>query len=409
MNNRYDTIITGAGPAGLFCAINASGDGRGVLILEKNSIPGKKLLLSGSGQCNFTHTGGIAEFIKHYGTAANFVKPALSAFTNIQLVEFFESHGIKTAAREDGKIFPASMKAHDILSLLLRLCTERSVDIKYSTQVKSVSYCESGFTVSAGGVIYTSSNLVVASGGSSYPATGSSGDGFKLAESSGHTVTETSPALAPLYVKNYTLGELSGISVRESRITLLRNDKKIISGRGDILFTPKGLSGPGILDMSRYVRSGDMITISLAGRSAHDVETLLTDILRSEGKKSARNILKIFEIPERLIDALLEHAEIDPAKKAAEISRRERNRIQELINSFPFEVENKGGFRIAMATAGGVSRDEIDRRTMESKIIKGLYFAGEVIDVDGDTGGYNIQWAFSSGKAAGKAISKSNL
>lgn len=152
-----------------------------------------------------------------------------------------------------------------------------------------------------------------------------------------------------------------------------------------------------------------MITISLAGRSAHDVETLLTDILRSEGKKSARNILKIFEIPERLIDALLEHAEIDPAKKAAEISRRERNRIQELINSFPFEVENKGGFRIAMATAGGVSRDEIDRRTMESKIIKGLYFAGEVIDVDGDTGGYNIQWAFSSGKAAGKAISKSNL
>lgn len=406
MYNRYDTIITGAGPAGLFCAINASSEGKRILLLEKNPGAGKKLLLSGSGQCNFTHTGSIQEFIKHYGSAANFVKPALSAFTNIQLVDFFESHGIKTTEREDGKIFPASMKSGDILSLLLKLCHEKQVEIIYSSQVKSVSYDGSGFTVSAGSAVYRSPHFVIATGGSSYPATGSSGDGFRLAESLGHTLTEITPALTPVYIRDYNLGPLSGISVRESRITLLRCDKKITSGRGDILFTPKGLSGPGILDMSRNIRSGDRITISLTDKSAQECEDLLSGILKSEGKKSVRNILKVFDIPERLADALLEQAEIDPAKKSGEISRAERNLILNLINSFPFEIKEKGDFRIAMATAGGVNRDEIDRRTMESKILKGLYFAGEVIDVDGDTGGYNIQWAFSSGRAAGDSILK---
>jgi hypothetical protein len=404
MNNRYDTIITGTGPAGLFCAINASSAGKKILILEKNSSAGKKLLLSGSGQCNFTHTGSIPEFLKHYGDTANFVKPALSAFTNIQLIEFFESHGIKTVARDDGKVFPASMKGEDILSLLLKLCRDNSVEIKYNAQVRSISHNGPEFILSAGSGIYTAEKFVIAAGGSSYPATGSSGDGFRLAASLGHSITEITPALTPLYIKDYTLGELSGISIKESRVTLARDDKKIISARGDILFTPKGLSGPGILDLSRYARSGDSITISLTDKSMQEIESLLPEALKNEGKKSIRNILKIFEMPERVIDALLAYASVDPLKKAGEISRAERSRIINLINAFPFEIKEKGDFRTAMATAGGVSRDEIDRKTMESKIVRGLYFAGEVIDVDGDTGGYNIQWAFSSGRAAGRSL-----
>ncbi len=404
MNNRFDTIITGSGPAGLFCAIQASSSGRKVLVLEKNSEAGKKLLLSGSGQCNFTHTGSTAEFLKHYGAAKNFVKSALSAFTNTQLVEFFESHGIAAITREDGKIFPASMKARDILTLLLNLCKKNSVEIKYSSPVESVSHNGSEFAIRAGGVNYISKNFVIATGGSSYPATGSSGDGFRLAKKLGHIVTEITPALTPLYIKDYALADLSGISVKGSRITLLRDGLKKWSGSGDVLFTPKGLSGPGILDMSRHAGNGDQITISITSMTPQESENLFSDTLKAEGKKAVRNILNRFDIPERLGDALLIRAGVDPLKKCAGISKTERNRIFELINSFPFTIKEKGNFRVAMATAGGVSRDEIDRRTMESKIIKGLFFAGEVIDVDGDTGGYNIQWAFSSGKAAGESL-----
>jgi len=404
MNNRYNTIITGAGPAGLFCAINASSAGKRVLILEKTGSAGKKLLLSGSGQCNFTHTGNIPEFMKHYGKAGNFVKPALSAFTNIQLINFFESHGVKTTARDDGKIFPAGMKAQEILSLLLRLCRENSVEIKYSTPVQSVSHNGSEFIISSGSETYKTESFVLAAGGSSYPSTGSSGDGFRIAVSLGHRITEITPALTPLYIKDYKLGELSGISVKNSIITVLRNEKKTAAGRGDILFTSKGLSGPGILDISRDIRNGDRITCSFTGKTTAEIESLLPEALKSEGKKSIRNLLKIFEIPERVIDTLLVCADVDPLKKAGEITRPERTRIINLINAFPFEVERKGDFRIAMATAGGVNLDEINRKTMQSEIIKGLYFAGEVIDVDGDTGGYNIQWAFSSGKAAGESI-----
>lgn len=401
MKKKYDTIITGAGPAGLFSAIHASSTGKKIIILEKKSNAGKKLLLSGSGQCNFTHTGNIAEFIKHYGNGSNFVKPALSAFSNNDLVEFFELHGIKTLAREDGKIFPASMKALDILELLLKLCRDYSVEIKYNTQVQNVSHNGTEFTISAGGETFLAMNFVIATGGNSYPATGSSGDGFRLASSLGHSIAEITPALTPLYMQDYKLEDLSGISLKRSRIIITRCNRKITSGKGDILFTPKGLSGPGILDLSRYVRNGDRITISLTDRSIQEIESLLPEALKNEGKKSVRNILKIFELPERLIESLLASVSVEPSKKAGEISKAERNLIINYINEFPFEVKEKGDFTVAMATAGGVTRNEIDRKTMESRLVKGLYFAGEVTDIDGDTGGYNIQWAFSSGRAAG--------
>ncbi|HPJ33296.1 MAG TPA: aminoacetone oxidase family FAD-binding enzyme, partial [Spirochaetota bacterium] len=310
MKKNYDTIITGAGPAGLFCAITASERERRILVLEKNLTAGKKLLLSGSGQCNFTHSGDLSEFIKHYGDAKNFVKPALYAFSNSELVSFFENNGIKTVTRPDGKNFPASMKADHILALLLNLCAKNSVEIKYSSPVKSVSHNNGIFSVHAGGGNYTCRNFVIASGGSSYPATGSTGDGFRLAESLGHKITDPTPALTPLFIKNYRLGSLSGISVKKSRITVFHDNKKISEGCGDILFTPKGLSGPGILDISRDVTVGDRITISLTEKNEQQCETLFTEILRSEGKKSIRNILKIFDMPERLADALLENASI---------------------------------------------------------------------------------------------------
>jgi len=281
MKNSYNIIIAGAGPAGLFCAYNTSHAGRSVLLLEKNAGAGKKLLLSGSGQCNFTHAGSVAGFTEHYGAAGNFVKPALSAFSSSDLIDFMESNGISTITRDDGKVFPASMDANDILSLLLRLCRENGVVIKYNSPVTEVSLKNGEFTVTAAGELYHSGALVISAGGASYPATGSSGDGFALAKKLNHTVTEITPALAPVFVKDFALAELSGISIKGSRVALLRDQKKIASATGDLLFTSKGISGPVILDMSRYVKS----------------------------------ITRLFDMPERLAEAILEHACVDPQKK----------------------------------------------------------------------------------------------
>lgn len=405
--NSYDIIITGAGPAGLFCAINAAGNrNKKILILEKNSSPGKKFLLSGSGQCNITHSGNVSSFTSCYGEAGNFVKPALSAFTPGDLIEFLEKNNIPVTEREDGKIFPKSMKASDVLAMMTSMCKSYGVEIIYNTAVKEITFLAGEFRVSSDKTnknIFTAPKLVIAAGGMSYPGTGSSGEGFKIAQNLGHSITPPVPALAPVYVKNFSFAELSGIAFKEQDIILFRNNKKLKTNRGDILFTHKGLSGPGILDISRYIKNDDTIKISLTREKPEDIDRSLIDESRSEGKKNIKNYIKKLNIPERLILPILEELNINPLKNISEISKTERTQLISSITAYPFLVHEKGDFNIAMATAGGISRDEINRKTMESKIVSGLYFAGEVIDVDGNTGGYNIQWAFSSGSAAGKS------
>jgi hypothetical protein len=404
MLSRYKTIVIGAGPAGLFCALNACAERDDVLLLEKNPGPGRKLLLSGSGQCNFSRTGPMGDFTGHYGSASNFVKPALLAFTNEDLCAFLETGGVKTFAREDGKLFPAGMRASDILALLQRLCVERGVRMLFDSPVEAVSWGEGGFDVTTGGAVFSSDSLVLATGGCSYPDTGSTGDGLALASSLGHTVTPITPSLTGITAREPFPVELAGISLKNSTIILEKADGKRLAGRGDVLFTGTGLSGPGILDLSRHISDGDRLWLALCEIPAGEVESSLIDALQSGGKKAVRTILKGLGIAERLADTVLSMAGIAPSRKGGEIGRTDRLKILGLVTAFPVTVAKKGDFRVAMATAGGVAREEVNRHTMESRKCAGLYFSGEVLDVDGDTGGYNIQWAFSSAMAAASAI-----
>lgn len=408
--NSYDIIITGTGPAGLFCAFNcAERSGLRILVLEKNSYPGKKFLLSGTGQCNITHTGTVAEFTRHYGTGGDFVKPSLSAFTPGGMIDFLIKNDIPVIEKENGKIFPESMKAIDVLSRLVELCENREVEFRYNSTVHSILFENGLFSVSTENdqeEKFTAPLLVIAAGGESYPETGSAGDGFRFAESLGHKIIETTPSLAPVYIKNFPFTELSGISFRNRNISLFKNGKRTCSSSGDILFTHRGLSGPAILDISRYIDRGDIIEVSLTGKSSEDMNSHFISESRIQGKKSIKTFLKNYDLPERLITVILAQEGIDPLKNISEINRTERIKLFKSLGEYPFIVEEKGNFNVAMATAGGVCRDEINKRTMESKIVPALYFAGEVTDIDGDTGGYNIQWAFSSGKCAADNIKK---
>ncbi len=405
--NNYDIIITGTGPAGLFCAVNcADKAGIRILVIEKNISPGRKFLLSGTGQCNITHTGTVPEFTRHYGTAGDFVKPALSAFTPATMINFLNENEIPTVEKENGKVFPESMRAIDVLSMLIELCENGGIEFRFDSPVTDINFKEGKFELTSGGEKFTAEKVVVASGGESYPDTGSSGDGYKFAENLGHTITPTSPSLAPVYIRSFPFTELSGISFKNRTVSLFKNGKKTHSSSGDILFTHRGLSGPVILDMSRYIRRGDVLEVSLAGKKSEEMNTDFITESRAQGKKSIKTFLKNFDIPERLITVILEQEGIDPLKNVSEINKEERVKLFKSLGEYPFIVEEKGNFNVAMATTGGVCRDEIDKRTMESKIIPGLYFAGEVVDVDGDTGGYNIQWAFSSGKTAADGIKR---
>lgn len=399
-----DLIIIGGGPAGLFCGIRCGSAGMAVRILEKNPAPGRKLLAAGSGRCNITHAGDIADFTGHYGEAGRFVKPALYGFTNTALMEYFGSRGLALEEVKDGKVFPASQDSRDVLKVLLDECARVNVSIAGGETVREVSRAGAGFQAVTGRGTYLSERMLVATGGKSYPATGSTGDGYGFAEALGHTVAPTAPSLAPLVARYHSFADCAGISLGDADITLLRNGRKIRKASGDVLFTHKGLSGPGILDFSRYVLAGDTVAVRLAGDSPEEFESQLDAAADGEGAVTLKKFLSRLPVPERLALAAARFSGVDAGTKLSQLDRKTRRSLSENFAALPFEVERTGGYGEAMATRGGVSLREVNGRTMESRLVPGLYFAGEVLDVDGDTGGYNLQFAFSSGKLAADAI-----
>lgn len=404
MAENHDLIIIGAGPAGLFCGIHCGMAGLKVRILEKNPSPGRKLLIAGSGRCNITGAGDIADFTGHYGDAGRFVKPALYHFSNAALMEFFESRGLGLAEMKDGKIFPVSQDSRDVLKVLIDECARFNVAITGGETVRKVSRAGEGFETVAESGTYLSGSVLIATGGKSYPATGSTGDGYAFAESLGHAIAPTAPSLAPLVIKNYAFVDCAGISLGNADIALLRNGRKVRKAAGDVLFTHKGLSGPGILDFSRYVLPGDRVTVRLAGESPEEFESLLDAAADAEGAITLKIFLSRLLVPERLALAAARFSGVDTATKLSQLDRKGRRSLVANFTALPFVVERTGDYSEAMATRGGLSLREVNGKTMESKLVPGLYFAGEVLDVDGDTGGYNLQFAFSSGKLAADAI-----
>lgn len=405
-NLNYDTIIVGGGPAGLFCAIHSASKGQKVLLLEKKSSCGRKLLVTGSGQCNLTHEGEISGFLSHYGTGGKFLRPALMNFTNNDLVEFFSCRGISFETDRNGKIFPSTKKAMDILTVLLRECNDRGVAVRCGEPVLSVEKNGELFTVVTAPGKYSSENLVISTGGASYPQTGSSGDGYRLAADLGQDVTGIAPALAPVYPLDYRFGDLSGISFGNARLSLFRENKKISDHTGDILLTHKGLSGPGILDFSREIVPGDLLKISfISPMTPEEFRTDFTGRTDPAGGKLLKSVLSEYSLPERFIRRIIELSEIPSDLTCAHLPKKARNVLIKNLTEYPFEVGELGGFEEAMVTRGGVGLKGIDPKTMESKSVSHLYFIGEVLDIDGDTGGYNLQAAFSTGILAAGSIS----
>ena len=407
-SGECDILIIGAGPAGLFCALQiagAAGRNMRVVVLEKNARCGKKLLITGTGQCNITHSGDIREFFTHYGYHGQFLRPALLGFTNKNLITFFESRGLAMITDTNGKIFPATRKASDVLDLLLTECMQRGVEVRCGEAVLRIDREKEVFFVSTETARYTAAQVVIATGGASYPGTGSEGDGYRLAAGLGQPVTPIRPALVAVYVRDYLFPHLAGISFEGVQVSLFRDSRKVSQATGDLLFTHVGLSGPVILNLSRNIAEGDILKVSfIPGMHRETVQKDLMGKIASHSIRQARTILADYHLPERFVKELLEQAGVSTDIRCAHISKRARNTLIAHLTEFPFMVKDVGGFHEAMVTAGGISLADVNPKTMASKRVPGLFFIGEVLDIDGDAGGYNLQAAFSTACAAARAI-----
>ena len=394
-------LVLGAGPAGLACGISAARckekqDGKQVIVLERNGQPGVKLRLSGAGQCNLTHAGSMDSFLDHYGGAkkSRFVKPALFAFPNTETIRFFEQRGVALFEREDGKIFPRSLSGKDILQVLVAELEASGGHLRTNVEIHAVRQTDEGFCVETNQGMFFSNRLAIATGGISYPKTGSTGDGYHWAKQWGHQIVPPHPALTPVIVESYPFAEAAGLAFENVPIAVYRHGRKIRQGHGDVLLTHRGLSGPGILDLSRFLEPQDILRLPIC-RNADGWETLL------HGKKLLKNALNPLGISDGLLALLFSQLGIAPATSAAEVDRTTRQRLKNAWERFSFVIERLGDFDEAMATSGGIALEDVNRQTMESRRVPGLFFCGEVLDIDGDTGGYNIQFALSSGFMAG--------
>lgn len=413
-DTKFDVAIIGGGPAGIMAAIQASRPegapfgSRRVVLIEKNSKLGRKLLLTGGGRCNLTNAEfDLRELAKNYNNG-EFLFHAFSVFGPKETIEFFEKIGVKTKIEKNRRVFPASEDAGDVLDLLKNYLEKNNVKILYNSEVVDIK--KTGKAISK--IILkdaeiTAKKYILTTGGKSYSQTGSDGFGCRLAEKLGHTIVKPSPALAPIRISEDWIKALQGISLKDVKISVLQNNKKIINETGEILFTHYGISGPAILDISAKV--GELLEkgqtkISLDLSPLLNQEQLLKEFeeyLKGYPKKTIKNILAEFA-QERLAEVLLDITGIDGNKIANNMSKTERGAVVKILKNFELTAEDVMGFELAMVTRGGVSLKEIDHKTMQSKVIDNLYFAGEIIDVDGKTGGFNLQMCWSTGYLAGK-------
>ena len=410
-----NVIIIGGGPAGILSAIKSAKEGNRVTIFEKNDKCGKKLLITGKGRCNITSSIEIEDFIKNIPGNGKFLYSAFQNFSNQDIIKMLENEGVKTKVERGNRVFPVSDKSIDVLNALLNILKKLNVKIVYNTEITDILVNENKVT----GVITNTKEkikadkVILATGGRSYPATGSTGDGYKMAKKLGHTVTEIRPSLVPLTIHEEKMCQKSqGLSLRNVKITIRHNKKIIYEDFGEMIFTHFGVSGPIILSAStillRYKNIKELlknkeIELLIDFKPALNKEKLDLRIRRDfeEFKnKQFKNSLNQL-LPQKLIPVIIEKSEIDENKKVNEITKEERQKLVNLLKEFKLTIKDFKEIEYAIVTAGGINIKEINPKTMESKIIKGLYFAGEIIDVDGYTGGFNLQIAYSTGYTAG--------
>lgn len=403
-------IVIGGGAAGLMAAINAAQQGAAVTILEKMRRVGKKILITGKGRCNMTNSADIPGLIKNMTGNGAFLYSAIHTFSNADVVDFFTQLGVPTKIERGGRIFPESDKAADVVGAMLRALHRLDVEIITDQTVDYVQAENGKITGVKGkaGDFYPADAVVLATGGVSYPGTGSTGDGYRMAETLGHSIIPLKPSLISLEVEEEWVKETQGLSLKNVRVSVLSDHKKIGEEFGEMLFTHFGVSGPIILSLSKivteqlYVNKTVELVINL--KPALTPEVLDKRVQRDFEKfmrKQVKNSLNAL-LPSALIDVVIDLAYLDPDKAINQITKEERMRLIEVITNLTLTVTKTRPIEEAIVTAGGVNTKEINPKTMESKIVKGLYFAGEVIDIDGYTGGFNLQAAFSTGYIAGQ-------
>jgi len=406
----YDVAVIGGGAAGSMAAIRAAEMGKRTVLIERNDSIGRKILITGKGRCNITNNANLDSFVKKFGKNGNFFRTAFFKFFNQDLIHFFETQGLELKVERQGRVFPVTDKAVSVTAVLISCLEKKGVKIIYATRVKDIEKGSGVFRIETeSGMKIGSRTVVLATGGASYEITGSSGDGFTMAKSLGHSIAELKPGLVPLRVKESWVKELQGVALENVRLVFKQRDgKRVVSEIGELMFTHFGVSGPLILDMSgdiviRLETSEEIgLLIDLKpGMSNEQLESRLLHKLKIKGNIYLRNLMKDL-LPQRLIPVFLKVFGLKADLKTNQITQQNRRSIIDGLKAFPLTITGALPLEEAMVTAGGVLMKEINPRTMESRVIKGLYFAGEIIEGAAPSGGYNLQEAFSTGYLAGE-------
>ncbi len=414
----YDTIVIGGGAAGLMAAGQSAEKGEKVLVLERMERPGRKLSITGKGRCNITNTAPQSEFVKNVNPNGRFLKSCFSSFFSKELVDFFNQIGIKTVTERGGRVFPENGKAVEVVKAMIKWCNSNHVTIKTNIRVKNLITNQDRIigvrTIQEKSsnkeiISYAAKKVIVATGGVSYPATGSTGDGYELAKSVGHSINEISPALVPLETEGSTAKHLNGLELKNVKAVIWADGRKVAEDFGEMSFTEYGITGPIVLSLSRMIvlalKEKKEVVFSIDLKAALDDKKLDNRLLRDfdqKGKESFRDILKGL-LPKDLITTCIRSTNIDASTLGHQINSEQRKHLRKWLKNFNLKITGHRNYDEAIITAGGINTDEINQKTMESKLIKGLYFVGEVLDLDAPTGGYNLQIAFSTAVAAARA------
>ena len=427
MQKHFDVIVIGAGPSGMMASLSAASCGASVLLLEKKERPGKKLLLTGHGRCNITNIRIPDNFRETYHENSRFLTSSLHAFAPEDVREYFLSLGIPTHEEDDGRIFPDSQKASSVCEALEKALAKNKVVLLTESPVTAVEKKEDSWVVKTENGEFTSCAVILSTGGKSFPHTGSEGDGYELAKGNGHTVTELAPALAPIFLSAFSDAStesraedcgaeftLAGITLPDVGSSLWIDGKKEKTARGDLLFTHQGVSGPAAMPLSRELpaskgkyREGSVqfVIDMLPDLREEEVEKMLLSAMSDNPNRYMKRLLcETFHLQEKAAILVLDGKSMDIC--AHEVTKENRKAIVRKLKSSAFDVEKCTPMDIAYVTRGGVSVKEIDPKTMGSKVKEGLFFAGEVMDIDGVSGGYNLQFAWESGRAAGLAAAE---
>ena len=402
-------IVIGAGPAGMMAAIKAAENGADVTILEKMKRPGKKMLITGKGRCNITNAATVPEIIKNIHGNGKFLNSSLRAYDNEDVIYFFESQGVPTKVERGQRVFPVSDKAQDVVDAMVHKLHELGVKIETDSPAAEILAQDGSVKAVklSSGASMKADAVILCTGGASYPGTGSTGDGYKMAAKLGHTLVDIRPSLVPLETEEDWVKSVQGLSLRNVKATLLVDGEKKNDMFGEMMFTHFGVTGPIILSLSRAaaeaLQADSFVELELNLKPALAEDVLDARLQRDFAKYQRKQLVNAMVdlLPHKLIEPVLDAAFLAPDKPVHQVTAEERHRLGQTLQHLPLTITKARPIAEAIVTAGGISVKEINPKTMESKLIKGLYFAGEVLDVDAHTGGYNLQAAFSMGAAAG--------